>query len=98
MSAENQNKGIVNVKISNSVFYDNSKVTNPLRLNGKNNSIKNSVIYNSGEIKLAANAVSENIINKNPSYQDLQHFIPKDKSPLKAAGTDKKDIGILVVK
>lgn len=93
-----QNKGIVNVKISNSVFYDNSKVTNPLRLNGKNNSIKNAVIYNSGEIKLAANAVSENIINKNPSYQDLQNFIPKDKSPLKAAGTDKKDIGILVVK
>lgn len=93
-----QNKGIVNVKISNSVFYDNSKVTNPLRLNGKNNSIKSSVIYNSGEIKLAANAVSENIINKNPSYQDLQNFIPKDKSPLKAAGTDKKDIGILVVK
>ncbi|MNS20147.1 hypothetical protein D3C72_518790 [compost metagenome] len=92
-----QNKGIVNVKIQNSVFYDNSKITNPLRLNGKNNTIKNSVIYNSGEIKLSGNAVSENIISKNPGYQDMKQFLPKDKSPLKAAGTDKKDIGILVV-
>lgn len=93
-----QNKGIVNVKITNSVFFDNSKVTNPIRLNGKNNSIKSSVIYNSGELKLAGKAISENIIDKNPGYQDAKNFIPKDKSPLKAAGTDKKDIGILVVK
>lgn len=93
-----QNKGIVNVKITNSVFFDNSKVTNPIRLNGKNNSIKNSVIYNSGEMKLSGKAVSENIIDKNPSYQETKNFILKDKSPLKAAGTDKKDIGILVVK
>jgi poly(beta-D-mannuronate) lyase len=93
-----QNKGIVNVKITNSVFFDNSNVTNPIRLNGKNNSIKNSVIYNSGELKLAGKAVSENIIDKNPGYQDAKNFTPKEKSPLKAAGTDKKDIGILVVK
>lgn len=93
-----QNKGIVNVKITNSVFFDNSKVTNPIRLNGKNNSIKNSVIYNSGEMKLSAKAVSENIIDKNPSYQEPKNFILKDKSPLKGAGTDKKDIGVLVVK
>lgn len=93
-----QNKGIVNVKITNSVFFDNPKVANPIRLNGKNNSIKNSVIYNSGEIKLSGKAVSENIIDKNPSYQEIKNFILKDKSPLKAAGTDKKDIGILVVK
>lgn len=93
-----QNKGIVNMKISNSVFFDNSKVINPIRLNGKNNSIKNSVIYNSGEIKLSGNAVSENLIHKNPSYQDLQNFILQDKSPLKVAGTDKKDIGISVAK
>ena len=93
-----QNKGIVNVKITNSVFFDNPKVANPIRLNGKNNSIKNSVIYNSGEIKLSGKAVSENIIDKNPSYQEIKNFILKDKSPLKATGTDKKDIGILVVK
>ncbi|TDE44881.1 hypothetical protein E0I26_07000 [Flavobacterium rhamnosiphilum] len=93
-----QNKGIVNLKISNSVFFENSKVTNPIRLNGKNNSIKNSVIYNSGAIKLSGNAVSENLNYKNPSYQDLQNFILQDKSPLKVAGTDKKDIGISVVK
>jgi len=93
-----QNKGIVNVKITNSVFFDNPKVANPIRLNGKNNSIKNSVIYNSGEMKLSGKAVSENIIDKNPSYQETKNFILKDKSPLKAAGTDKKDIGILVVK
>ena len=93
-----QNKGIVNVKITNSVFFENSKVTNPIRLNGKNNSIKNSVIYNSGELKLSGKAISENILDKNPSFQDTKNFIPKDKSPLKSAGTDKKDIGILVVK
>lgn len=93
-----QNKGIVNVKITNSVFFDNPKVANPIRLNGKNNSIKNSVIYNSGEMKLSGKAISENIIDKNPSYQETKNFILKDKSPLKAAGTDKKDIGILVVK
>ena len=93
-----QNKGIVNVKITNSVFFDNSKVTNPIRLNGKNNSIKNSVIYNSGELKLSGKAISENILDRNPSYQDSKNFILKDKSPLKAAGTDKKDIGIIVVK
>lgn len=93
-----QNKGIVNVKITNSVFFDNSKVTNPIRLNGKNNLIKNSVIYNSGELKLSGKVISENIIDKNPSFQDTKNFILKDKSPLKAAGTDKKDIGILVVK
>ncbi|QGK74153.1 polysaccharide lyase 6 family protein [Flavobacterium sp. SLB02] len=93
-----QNKGIVNVKITNSVFFDNPKLTSPIRLNGKNNSIKNSVIYSSGEMKLSGKVVSENIIDKNPSYQDAKNFILKDKSPLKAAGTDKKDIGILVVK
>ncbi len=93
-----QNKGIINIKISNSVFFDNYKVKTTLRLNGKNNSINNSLVYNSGEIKLSENAFSENIINKNPSYQDILNFIPKDKSPLKSAGTDKKDIGILLVK
>jgi poly(beta-D-mannuronate) lyase len=93
-----QNKGIVNLKISNSVFFNNTKVINTIRLNGKNNSIKNSVIYNSGAIQLSGNAVSENLIYKNPSYQDIQDFILTDKSPLKVAGTDKKDIGISVVK
>lgn len=89
------NKGIVNVKIENSVFYDNQLLINPLRLDGKSNSIINTVVYNSGEVKLTSKAVSVNIIDKNPSFADAAAFIPKDKSPLKNAGTDGKDIGVL---
>lgn len=93
-----QNKGVVNVKITNTVFYDNAKVKTPIRLSGKNNSIQNSLVYNSGEIKLDSKAVYENISDKNPSFQSLETFLPKDKSPLKNAGSDKKDIGILAIK
>jgi len=93
-----QNKGIVNVKITNTVFYDNSKVKTPIRLTGKNNSIKNTVLYNSGELKTDAGVVSENVSDKNPSFQSLETFFPKEKSPLKNAGTDKKDIGLLAIK
>nr|WP_322623582.1 chondroitinase-B domain-containing protein [uncultured Flavobacterium sp.] len=89
------NKGIVNVKIQNSVFYDNALLINPVRLNGKDNSISNTLIYNSGEVKLTAKAVSSNLMDKNPNYTDTVKFVPKDKSPLKNAGTDGKDIGII---
>jgi poly(beta-D-mannuronate) lyase len=89
------NKGIVNVKIENSVFYDNPSLINPVRLDGKSNSITNTLVYNSGEVKLTSKAISANIIDKNPSYTDASAFTPKEKSPLKNAGTDGKDIGVL---
>jgi poly(beta-D-mannuronate) lyase len=90
-----QTKGIVNVTIQNTVFYDNPTVVNPLRLDGKNNSISNSVIYNSGEVKLTSKAVSANVSDKNPGYADVAKFILKDKSALKNAANDGKDIGVL---
>ncbi len=91
-------KGIVAVKIENSVFYDNAILINPVRLDGKSNSITHSVINNSGEVKLTQKAASSNIIDKNPSFQDREKFLPKNNSPLKNAGNDGKDIGIIQVK
>jgi poly(beta-D-mannuronate) lyase len=88
-------KGIVTVTIENSVFYENPLLINPVRLDGKSNSISNSAVYNSGEVKLTSKAVSSNLINKNPNYSDKDRFILKDKSPLKNAGTDGRDIGVL---
>jgi len=90
-----QTQGIVNISIRNSVFYDNAKITSPFRLSGKNNAVKNTLVYNSGEIKTDSKAISENIIAKNPAYQDVQTYIPKEKSPLLKAATDGKDIGII---
>jgi poly(beta-D-mannuronate) lyase len=90
-----QTKGIVTVKIANSVFYDNALLINPLKLDGKSNSIHNTLVYNSGEVKLSNKAVSANIIDKNPNYQDREKFIPKAGSPLKNAGNDGKDIGVI---
>lgn len=91
-------KGIVTVKIENSVFYDNAILINPVRLDGKSNSITHSVVNNSGEVKLTQKAASSNMIDKNPSFQDREKFLPKNNSPLKNAGNDGKDIGIIQVK
>lgn len=91
-------KGIVTVKIENSVFFDNSILTNPIRLDGKGNSITHSVINNSGEVKLSQKASSANMIDKNPGYRDREKFILKSNSPLKNAGNDGKDIGVIQLK
>ncbi|MGV3459787.1 MAG: polysaccharide lyase 6 family protein [Flavobacterium sp.] len=93
-----QNKGIVTVKIENSVFFENPLLINPVRLDGKGNTISNSVVYNSGEVKLSAKGAATNIIDKNPAYQDREKFIPKSNSPLKNAANDGKDIGVIQVK
>lgn len=91
-------KGIVTVKIENSVFFDNSILINPIRLDGKSNSITHSAVNNSGEVKLTQKATSANMIDKNPSYQDREKFILKSNSPLKNAGNDGKDIGLIQLK
>lgn len=90
-----QTKGIVTVKIENSVFYENPFLINPVRLDGKSNTISNSAVYNSGEVKLTAKATATNLLDKNPGFDNKDKFTLKANSPLKNAGNDGKDIGII---
>ena len=87
--------GIVTVNISNSIFAESSYSKYSAILKGPKNKISNSVVYNSGELKTSSKAKSENVMSKNPKWEDKDTFQLEDDSPLKAAGTDGKDIGVI---
>ncbi|MGS2739205.1 chondroitinase-B domain-containing protein [Sinomicrobium sp. M5D2P17] len=88
-------RGIVYVTISNSVFAGSPEAKQAVVLQGSKNSMVNTVIYNSGELKLSGGAISANILRTNPMWTDTRAFKPEEKSPLKNAATDKRDIGLL---
>ncbi|OAD41404.1 hypothetical protein LPB303_15450 [Polaribacter atrinae] len=87
-------EGIGHVLISNSIFEDSYKVITPVSLKGSNNRIVNCLIHNSGFVKTSENAKKENLIYKNPKWEDNALFIPSDKSPLLKANNDIDNIGL----
>ncbi|QXP63164.1 polysaccharide lyase 6 family protein [Polaribacter sp. HaHaR_3_91] len=86
--------GISNVSITNSVIEDSYKVITPVSLKGSNNSISNCLIHKSGFVKISDNAKKENLIYKNPRWDDNYLFTPSDKSPLLKVNNDIDNIGL----
>jgi len=86
--------GIGSVSITNSVIEASFKVVVPVSLKGSNNSISNCLIHNSGFVKVSENAKKDNLIYKNPKWEDSTLFIPSSKSPLLKANNDVENIGL----
>ena len=63
-------------------FENSELIVNPVSLEGSKSSIKNSLVYSSGEVKVSKGAKEENIIYKNPKWKDKINFTPKSRSPL----------------
>lgn len=75
-------EGIHAVEISNTVFDNSYKIKSPVDLKGKFSFIKNSLISNSGFVKVSQGAIKEGVLYKNPKWEDNELFIPSKKSPL----------------
>ena len=86
--------GIGKVEITNSVFENSFKVSTPISLKGSNNIISNCLIYNSGFVKVSDKATKENILYKNPKWDDKTLFIPSKKSSLLKENNDIENIGL----
>ncbi|PQJ30596.1 hypothetical protein BST92_00980 [Nonlabens arenilitoris] len=87
--------GIENVHIKNSVI-DNSRATSSIvHLKGNNHVIENCVVFNSGKVKLSANAQEINLERFNPKWENTENFKVKNGSGLINAGTDQKNIGLI---
>jgi poly(beta-D-mannuronate) lyase len=74
--------GIHSVEITNTVFENSFKIKSPVDLKGRFSYIKNSLVHNSGVVKASKGAVMENVLYKNPKWDDNELFIPNEKSPL----------------
>jgi poly(beta-D-mannuronate) lyase len=85
-------KGITKVEISNSVFEKSFEIKTPINLMGIQQSIKNSVIFACGQVK-ATN--KENLIYKNPKWEDSKLFIPSKKSILLKENNKIATIGLV---
>jgi poly(beta-D-mannuronate) lyase len=86
--------GIHSVKITNSVFENSFDIKAPVDLKGRNNSISNCVIYNSGFVKISKNAKKTNIIYKNPKWDDKTLFTPSKGSILLKENNNIGTIGL----
>jgi poly(beta-D-mannuronate) lyase len=86
--------GIHRVEITNSVFENSFNIKAPVVLKGRNNFISNCLIYNSGFVKISKNAKKENIIYKNPKWEDKLLFIPSKKSLLLKENNNIENIGL----
>ena len=87
-------EGIHSVEITNTVFENSYKIKAPVDIKGKSNFISNCLIYNSGFVKISKNAKKENIIYKNPKWEDKTLFIPSKKSILLKENNDIENIGL----
>jgi poly(beta-D-mannuronate) lyase len=89
-------KGIGNVHIKNTVIDNSRATTNIVHLKGANQKVENSVVYNSGKIKLTGGAQEINLDRFNPRWEETDFFTVKDNSDLSNKGTDNKNIGIII--
>ena len=87
--------GIHAVEITNTVFENSFMQKSPVDLKGKFSFIKNSLIYDSGFVKTLNGAIKENVLYKNPKWEDNNLFIPSSKSPLLKSDNGIDDIGII---
>lgn len=86
--------GIYAVQITNSVFENSYKQKAPVDLKGTHSFITNCLIHNSGFVKTSEGAKDDNLIYKNPKWDDETLFIPSKKSPLLKENNDKETIGL----
>ncbi|MGJ8745436.1 polysaccharide lyase 6 family protein [Polaribacter sp.] len=86
--------GIHAVEITNSVIEGSYKIKAPIDLEGRFNFIKNCLIHDSGFVKVSVGAQQDNIIYKNPKWEDKVLFVPSDKSPLLKDNNDVENIGL----
>ena len=91
-------KGIKTVAIKNSVFQNSFNSTTALALTGVENKISNSLFSNCGAIKISQGAIKENIVYKNPKWEDKKNFIPSEKSYLLKKNNNIDRIGIKPIK
>lgn len=87
--------GINTVEITNSVFENSYRIESPVDVKGKFSYVKNSLIYNSGFIKVSGGAKKENILYKKPKWEDNDLFIPNEKSPLRKEKNGVTTIGLI---
>lgn len=87
--------GIVYVSIANSIFAESPYSQYSAILKGVNNTVSNSIVFNSGELKTSSKAKSSNIKSLNPKWENTETFQLKSNSDLKNAATDGTDIGIM---
>tara|TARA_R110002126_G_scaffold142037_1_gene287499 strand:+ start:18422 stop:18733 length:312 start_codon:yes stop_codon:yes gene_type:complete len=79
----NQEKGkILRVTGINTVFDNSYKIESPADVKGKFSFIMNSLIHNSGFVKVSGGTKKENVLYENPKWEDDNLFIPSKKSPL----------------
>ena len=88
-------KGIENVAIKNSVFEDSHLVVTSVNLSGLKNSIYNCLVYATGSIKATNGAKSNEILYKNPKWDDYKLFIPSQKSSLLKENNGIGEIGLV---
>lgn len=86
--------GIHEVIIKNAVFVDSYKVKTPISLNGFNNSISNSLFDDSGFLKTSQGAKENDILYKNPRWENKDKFIPSKNSPLLKVNNGNATIGL----
>ena len=86
--------GIHAVEITNSVFSNSYDIKNFVDLKGRFNFISNCLVYASGFIKVSQGAKQDNILFKNPKWQDDDLFIPSKKSPLLKEKNGVGNIGL----
>ncbi|AGC75480.1 poly(beta-D-mannuronate) lyase [Nonlabens dokdonensis] len=87
--------GLKNVHIKNTVIDNSRATTSIVQLKGSTQKIENSVIYNSGKVKLSSDAQEINLERFNPRWENTDTFKIKEGSDLKGAGTDNKNIGLI---
>ncbi|MCG1037387.1 polysaccharide lyase 6 family protein [Polaribacter sargassicola] len=89
-----RSEGIHNVEITNSVFEGSYKIETPISLKGTKNVISNCLIFKSGFVKVSNGAEKENLIYKNPKWEDDILFIPSEKSDLLKSNNGVENIGL----
>ncbi|MFD1294411.1 chondroitinase-B domain-containing protein [Lutibacter holmesii] len=87
--------GLNYVTIKNTVFEDCHEVLTPFKLSGINNSINNCVVFACGIIKVEKGAKKDNLIYKNPKWDDHKTFSPSSKSVLLKENNKVDRIGLL---
>jgi poly(beta-D-mannuronate) lyase len=86
--------GIHAVEITNSVFDNSYRIKVPFDLKGTSNFISNCLIHDSGFLKISKTAKEDNVLYKNPKWDDDNLFIPSKKSPLLKDNNDVGNIGL----
>jgi poly(beta-D-mannuronate) lyase len=87
--------GLYAVKIENTAFIDSYLIKKSLRLKGENNIIKNCLFYAIGFPEARDGAQQEDIISKNPKWEDKDNYIPSKKSPLLKSENGIEAIGLI---